>query len=67
MTPCPECIVGKHGNCDQWAWDFERDDRAPCPCWADVDRRYVIGAEVLVCSYCGALYTTSAEPTGPGQ
>lgn len=51
----------------------------------DVDRRYVIGAEVLVCSYCGALvfhgmwprhhemdlehriYTTSAEPTGPGQ
>lgn len=32
-TPkCPECGDGKHGNCDGWAWDFDRDDVAPCPC-----------------------------------
>lgn len=30
--PCPECVQGKHGNCDGTAWDRATDQPAPCPC-----------------------------------
>lgn len=29
--PCPECRVGKHGNCTHWALDW-RDQEVDCPC-----------------------------------
>lgn len=29
---CPECRVGKHGNCDGTTWDDGTDARAACPC-----------------------------------
>lgn len=29
---CPECQAGKHDNCDGTTWDFEKDERAVCPC-----------------------------------
>lgn len=32
IEPCPECVAGKHGNCDGNAWDPAADDVAPCPC-----------------------------------
>jgi hypothetical protein len=33
LEPCPECRVGKCGNCDGSTWDDVRDEPAPCPCW----------------------------------
>lgn len=30
--PCPECVQGKHGNCDGTSWDVDTDESAPCPC-----------------------------------
>jgi hypothetical protein len=32
---CPECRVGKHGNCDTGAWDFDTDMPTRCDCWAN--------------------------------
>ncbi len=32
VDPCPECAVGKHGNCDGTALDQERDQIVRCPC-----------------------------------
>lgn len=29
---CPECVQGKHGNCDGTAWDDERDCLTICSC-----------------------------------
>jgi hypothetical protein len=29
---CPECVQGKHGNCDGTTWDAEADVPATCPC-----------------------------------
>lgn len=29
---CPECAVGKHGNCDGRSWDDIEDDYTACPC-----------------------------------
>ena len=31
-TPCPECAVGKHGNCDGRTWDRDADGYTDCPC-----------------------------------
>lgn len=32
----PECVAGKHGNCDRRAFDLQTDeivpDKCPCPC-----------------------------------
>src|SRR5262245_56571163 len=33
IDTCPECRVGKHGNCDGTAWDFATDKPVPCVCW----------------------------------
>lgn len=30
--PCPECMQGKHQNCDGGTWDEVHDEPAPCPC-----------------------------------
>lgn len=30
---CPECRVGKHGNCDGGSWDRDTDQPTTCPCW----------------------------------
>lgn len=30
---CPECAVGKHGNCDDMSWDPDIDAPAVCPCF----------------------------------
>lgn len=30
---CPECQVGKHGNCSGEAWCGPCDEPAPCPCY----------------------------------
>lgn len=30
--PCPECVVGKHGNCDGRTLDRTTDEIVPCPC-----------------------------------
>ncbi len=32
VDPCPECAVGKCGNCDGTALDQERDEIVQCPC-----------------------------------
>lgn len=32
---CPECVAGKHQNCDGTAWDDERDDITECGCNLD--------------------------------
>ena len=32
---CPECEVGKHGNCDSFAWDEDEDREVACSCWVD--------------------------------
>lgn len=32
---CPECAVGKCGNCNGQAWDDETDAPIACPCWVD--------------------------------
>jgi len=29
---CPECLAGKHGNCDGRAWDQAEDRYTRCPC-----------------------------------
>ena len=29
---CPECISGKHQNCDGTAWHNERDEVVDCDC-----------------------------------
>lgn len=29
---CPECKVGKHGNCDGTTWCPVCDERVECPC-----------------------------------
>lgn len=29
---CPECIAGKHTNCDGSAWDPEKDEIVLCEC-----------------------------------
>lgn len=34
VEPCPECSVGKHGNCDGRTLDHARDEIVPCPCRA---------------------------------
>ena len=30
--PCPECVQGKHDNCDGTTWDVIIDEPAACPC-----------------------------------
>jgi hypothetical protein len=30
--PCPECVQGKHPNCDGYTWDDELDEPTACPC-----------------------------------
>lgn len=32
-SPCPECVAGKHGNCDGTTWDQESDMYGACPCF----------------------------------
>lgn len=34
VEPCPECIAGKHRNCDGRTLDHARDEFVPCPCRA---------------------------------
>lgn len=34
VEPCPECAVGKHGNCDGRTLDHATDEIVPCPCRA---------------------------------
>jgi 8-oxo-dGTP diphosphatase len=36
---CPECVQGKHWNCDGTAWDLENDMPGPCGCtdWSHRD------------------------------
>jgi len=29
---CPECVAGKHGNCNGQAWDREKDEPTTCAC-----------------------------------
>lgn len=29
---CPECVAGKHDNCDGTAWDTEKDEETVCGC-----------------------------------
>lgn len=31
-TACPECLQGKHGNCDGTSWDAEVDGICGCTC-----------------------------------
>lgn len=32
LIRCPECVAGKHGNCDGTAWDAVTDEPIPCGC-----------------------------------
>lgn len=32
MILCPECVQGKHRNCDGRTWDFDNDDYRACEC-----------------------------------
>lgn len=32
MSICPECVAGKHYNCDGSAWDDELDEVTTCEC-----------------------------------
>lgn len=32
---CPECLQGKHDNCDSSAWNMEADDLDVCACWKE--------------------------------
>lgn len=32
IDPCPECLQGKHGNCDGTTWDIVADEPTACPC-----------------------------------
>lgn len=34
VEPCPECVAGKHRNCDGRTLDHARDEFVPCPCRA---------------------------------
>lgn len=34
VEACPECAVGKHGNCDGRTLDHATDEIVPCPCRA---------------------------------
>lgn len=34
VEPCPECAVGKCGNCDGRTLDHATDEIVPCPCRA---------------------------------
>jgi hypothetical protein len=38
IEPCPECIQGKHINCDGTSWDQASDGPAPCPCYLNEHR-----------------------------
>lgn len=29
---CPECVTGKHGNCDGTAYDHDSDEITTCHC-----------------------------------
>lgn len=40
-TPCPECVAGKHQNCDGLSWDLEQDVQAICTCQARNHQPYV--------------------------
>ncbi|CAA9385046.1 MAG: hypothetical protein AVDCRST_MAG75-1228 [uncultured Propionibacteriaceae bacterium] len=31
-TMNPECVAGRHANCDGTTWDGNPDDVAPCAC-----------------------------------
>lgn len=46
LSACPECLQGKHGNCDGTTWDVEADDSGVCPCWA-ADHVAPLGVAVL--------------------
>lgn len=35
MSTCPECVAGKHRNCDTTAWDHDTDQPTACACWAN--------------------------------
>jgi len=35
FNACPECEVGKHGNCDGRAWDLVHDKYVECDCAVD--------------------------------
>jgi hypothetical protein len=30
---CPECLQGKHPNCNKTAWDTAKDSPTVCWCW----------------------------------
>ncbi len=32
VPDCPDCVQGKHRNCDCCSWDNEADTLAACPC-----------------------------------
>jgi hypothetical protein len=32
LPVCPECLAGKHGNCDGSAWNDAADDLDRCHC-----------------------------------
>lgn len=32
ISPCPECAVGKCGNCSGETWDMIKDEPTKCPC-----------------------------------
>ena len=44
---CPECVAGKHGNCDGTTWDDVADAPADCPCAAEGHRRITVPYELL--------------------
>ena len=33
LPDCPECAVGKHDACNDWAWDNEKDEEVMCRCF----------------------------------
>lgn len=41
LQDCPECMQGKHTNCNGITWDDAADEPTACPCghqWAEVSR-----------------------------
>lgn len=32
ISICPECVQGKHQNCDRTAWNNTKDEETKCPC-----------------------------------
>lgn len=32
LSPCPECVAGKHQNCNGETWDETADRIGTCPC-----------------------------------